>query len=74
MPDGYAKFLRDRQLGPPKHRPYLVRWVRQFLLFARQHAGYTFEQMLERFLAEVGGRVGVKPWQIQQAAPGAPGG
>ncbi len=32
------------------------------------HAGYSFEQTLERFLAEVGGRVDTKPWQIQQAS------
>jgi len=39
-----------------KHQPYLVRWVREFLLFARDHGGYTFEQTLDLFLAEVGGR------------------
>ena len=50
------------------HQPYLVRWVREFLLFARAHAGYSFEQTLDLFLAEVGGRVGTKPWQLQQAS------
>ena len=30
----------------PKHQPYLVRWVREFLLFAQGHGGYTFEQTL----------------------------
>jgi hypothetical protein len=30
--------------------------------------GYTFEQALDLFLAEVGGRTGVEPWQMQQAA------
>jgi len=33
--DGYAKFLRERDLALPKHQPYLVRWVREFLLFAQ---------------------------------------
>jgi len=65
--DGYAKFLRERQLVLPKHQPYLVRWVREFLLFARQDGGYTFEQTPDLFLAEVGGRVGEKPWQVHQA-------
>ena len=51
----YANFLRARELALPKHQPYLVRWVREFLLFARQHGGYTFEQPLDLFLAEVGG-------------------
>ena len=66
--EGYGKFLRDKELALPKHQPYLVRWVREFLLFAQGHGGYTFEQTLDLFLAEVGGRAGVKPWQIQQAA------
>jgi len=75
--DGYAKFLCEKDLALPKHQPHLVRWVREFLLFAQEHlsacnaqagGGYTFEQALDLFLAEVGGRVGVKPWQIQQAA------
>ncbi len=26
--EGYAKFLRDRDLAPPKHQSHLVRWVR----------------------------------------------
>jgi hypothetical protein len=29
---------------------------------------YTFEQSLDLFLAEVGVRVGVKPWQLLQAS------
>ena len=32
------------------------------------HAGYSFEQTLDLFLADVGGRVGTKPWQLQQAS------
>jgi|GEM_PF-1368280 len=66
--EGYANFLREKELALPKHQPYLVHWVRSFLLFARDHGGYTFEQTLDLFLAEVGGRVGTKPWQLQQAA------
>jgi len=66
--DGYGKFLREKDLALPRHQPYIVRWVREFLLFAQEHGGYTFEQTLDLFLAEVGGRAGVKPWQIKQAA------
>ena len=54
--DGYATFLRERDLAPSKQQPYLIRWVREFLHFARAHDGYTFEQTLDLFLAEVGGR------------------
>jgi integron integrase len=46
----------------------MVRHVRDFLYFADSHKGYTFEQTLDLFLNESGKRVGVKPWQIQQAA------
>lgn len=66
--DDYANFLRGKELALPKHQPHLVRWVRDFLFFARQHGGYTFEQTLDLFLDELGGRTGVRPWQIQQAA------
>ena len=66
--DGYATVLRGKDWAPPTHQPYSVRWVREFLLFVQKHGGYTFEQTLDLFLAEVGGRVGVNPWQIQQAA------
>ena len=52
---GYATFLREKELPSAKHQPYLVRWVREFLLFARDHGGYTFEQTPNLFLAEVGG-------------------
>ncbi len=65
--DGFARFLRTRDLALTKHQPHLVRWVREFLLCAREREGYTFEQTLNLFLAEVGKRGGIKPWQVQQA-------
>jgi integron integrase len=65
---GYSNFLREGKLALPKHQPHLVRWVREFLLFAREHSDYTFEQTLDLFLTALGERAGVKPWQIQQAA------
>ena len=69
--DGYAKFLRGKELALPKHQPYLVRWVGEFLRSVGEHTGYTFEQTLELVLADVGRRVGIKPWQVQQAADAA---
>ena len=66
--DGYAKFLREKELALPKHQPHLVRWVREFLVFAADHAGYAFEQTLDLYLAEVGNRECIEPWQVQQAA------
>ena len=47
---GLANFLADKDLAPTEQRPYLVRWVREFLLFAQEHGGYTFEQTLDLFL------------------------
>ena len=52
--DGYAKSLQDKDLALPKHQPCLIRWVREFRLFAQGHGGYTFEQTLDMFLAEDG--------------------
>jgi len=66
--EGYASFLRERMLAPLKHQPYLVRWVQEFLLFAEQHRGYTFEHTLELFLAALRERVGIKSWPVRQAA------
>jgi len=66
--EGYATFLKEKELVLPKNQAYLVHWVREFLLFAREHRGYTLEQTLDLSLAEVGGRVGTEPWQLQQAS------
>ncbi len=66
--DGYADFLRRRRLAQPKHQPHLVQWVREFLIFAAEHRGHTFEQTLALFLTTLGKRTGIKPWQIRQAA------
>jgi len=41
--DGFDNFLRNRELALPQHRPNLVRWVREFLLFAISHKGFSFE-------------------------------
>ena len=63
----YAAFLRKRRLALPKHPPYMVRWVREFLVFAAEHRGYTFEQTVDMFSAALDKRDDIKPWQIQQA-------
>jgi hypothetical protein len=65
--DDSRKFLREKDLAPATHQPYLVQWVREFLLFAQRHSGYTFEQILDLFLAEVGPRVGVRPVALARA-------
>ena len=66
--EGYAKFLKEKDLALPKHQPYLVRWVREFLLFAQGHGGYTFEQTLYVFLAVMGWRTGASPTETEPDA------
>jgi len=68
---GYAKRLRDKGLALPMDQPHLARWVREVLGFAADHAGYTFEQTLDLYVAEMGKREGIKPWQVQQAVDAA---
>ena len=47
--DGYSGFLKDRQSALPKHRPHLELWVREFLCYAHDYRGFTFEQTDLRF-------------------------
>jgi len=68
VPQGYANFLSERKSAPPKHQPHLVRWVQEFLLFAEDYGGYTFEQALDLFLLALGEPVGIQPWPVRQAA------
>ena len=58
---GYEAFLRERHLAPERRVPHLVRWVREFLHSAGEHAGYSFEQTLDPFLGEVGEWAGTGP-------------
>ena len=39
----YHKYLTLRKLAKAEHAPYLVRWVREFLHFARDKTGHKFE-------------------------------
>lgn len=68
MLTGFSEFLRKREVVLPAHRPYLVRWVDEFLQCADKNPGYTFEQVLEKYLTLVRERDGVEPWQVRQAA------
>jgi len=68
--EGFDAFLKEKELAPPKQRPYLVRRVRQFLLFARSRRGFTFSQTRDLFLDAIKEEGGIQPWQIRQAADG----
>ena len=59
--EGHPKYLKDKDLALPKHQPYLVCWVREFLPFAQAHGGYTFEQTLDVFLPDVARGAAVNP-------------
>jgi len=41
--DSYHKYLTQRKLAKQAHVPYLVRWAREFLTFAKGHTGHKFE-------------------------------
>ena len=47
--DEYSTFLKQKQIADSVHRPYFVRWVKEFLLFAHDKNGYTFEQIKDLF-------------------------
>ena len=66
--DGCAQFLGDKAIVLSKHQPCLVLWGREYAGSAVDYTGYTFEQTLDLYLAEVGRRVDIKPWQVQQTA------
>ena len=56
--EGHAKLLKEKDLALPKHQPYLVRWVPEFLLFAQSKRKGRF-----------GGRMGTK-WVEHVLMPG----
>jgi hypothetical protein len=64
MLDRYAKLLREKALAFPRRHPDWVWWVREVLRFARELAGYAFEQTLDPILAEPCGGAGTWRWQV----------
>ncbi|SHF28959.1 hypothetical protein SAMN02745206_01693 [Desulfacinum infernum DSM 9756] len=52
---GYANFLREKKLALLKHRSHLVRWVREFVVFAEKHRDCTFEPNLGLVPERTGG-------------------
>ncbi len=65
--DGFSEFLMKRHLTDKMHLPFLVHWVRDFLLFAHGKSDYTFEQCRDLFLEEIGSNEIYQPWQVRQA-------
>ena len=52
VPDGYAKFLCEKDLALPKHQPYLVRWAGEFLHFDESY-GECLPNKMRTFLRYV---------------------
>jgi len=46
--EGHRKFVQEKDFWPAMHQPHLVRWVREFLVFAQTHRGYSFEQPCQK--------------------------
>jgi len=65
--DEYHKYLICRKLAKKARIPYLVRWVRQFLQFAKGHTGHKFETVIEMFRCHLEQNPGIEDWQIRQA-------
>ena len=47
--------------------PYLVSWVKEFLRFAKGHAGHKFETVIEMFRCHLEQNPRITDWQIRQA-------
>lgn len=65
--ESYRQFLLNRRFASAKTAPYMQKWVEQFLLFARDYRGESFEQVLTRFEAMLEARGSLEPWQLKQA-------
>jgi hypothetical protein len=63
---GFEQYARDRQLAPAFQVPYLVKWVRRFLMFARVH-GHTDFEACRTHVAEDPERLGAQRWQPGKA-------
>ncbi|MHC4884862.1 MAG: integron integrase [Planctomycetota bacterium] len=65
---GFEAYLVKKGLGTERERPHLVRWTRDFLLFAKPLTDYSFEQAKALYLESLGQRPEIRPMQIRQAA------
>lgn len=65
--DLYRQFLLARQFATEKTAGYMQKWVEQFLHFACDYRGESFEQVLTRFEAMLEDKGSLEPWQIKQA-------
>ena len=63
----YQAYLEDRRLAKAKHIPFLFGWVRQFLIFAREHNDKTFDEVYALFGETLGKKSQISDWQIRQA-------
>ena len=71
--DGYAKFLRDKELALPKHQPCLVRCMREFLSCAAHHSGHAIRvsvHMVRRTTSNRALAVGRGPGEVREVASG----
>ena len=63
----YKAYLQSRRLAKAKHIPFFVKWVRQFLTFAKEHNGKTFDEVYALFGASLGENSQISDWQLRQA-------
>ena len=63
----YKAYLERRRLTKAQYIPYFVNWVRQFLAFAKEHHGKTFDEVYGLFGETLGKNSHIADWQIRQA-------
>jgi len=63
----YHKYLTCRKLANEARAPYFVRWVREFLRFAKGKTDHKFETVIEMFRCHLEQNPRIEDWQIRQA-------
>lgn len=63
----YRRFLLSREFATEKTAGYMQNRVEQFLRFACDYRGETFEQVFARFESMLEEKGSLEPWQLKQA-------
>ena len=63
----FRDFMQSRRLAKAKHIPFFVKWVRQFLAFAKTHRDKSFDEVYALFGASLGKNAQISDWQLRQA-------
>ena len=62
----YEAYLKRHRMAKSKHIPYLVKWVRRFLDFAKRQRGKSFDEVSLLYGAELGKDAKISDWQLRE--------